>query len=140
MDIINPFPTQTNFDATAAGVFWKHCSKRRNSSSWAILNLLSPQGLYPLISRDFIYFCLEVFKVVCCRVHVCGKRLSNIYLWETAWQFIFDIFPPRLVSRSFISTYKLFFYFFLFFKDWPSHRCCRFVVIGKVLNHFHYTI
>ena len=71
------------FSDAPATDFWKHCGKWRNCSSWAISpfatmfstlfnNLVFLYSYFPL-------FCIDVFKVICCRFAVCGKELRNSF-------------------------------------------------------------
>ena len=77
--LLNPFP--------AADDCWKHCDKSRNCSIRTISSFVTMCSTFfsnnTYILSDFLGFCLDVFKVVCCRFVICGKGLSkyNRY-WE----------------------------------------------------------
>ena len=62
----NPFPP------VDADCFRKHRDKRRNATMFSTFF-----GNNTYNYRDFLYFCIEVFKVVCCRFYVCGKGLHD---------------------------------------------------------------
>ena len=71
---------KTLSDALAAdNNYWKHCDKSKNyskqvTSSFATI-FSTPFNKYIIIYRDFLYYCLDVFKDVCCYLVVCGKGL-----------------------------------------------------------------
>ena len=77
---------QTLSDASATDNFWKHCGKREKflmmSNFSFCQNIQLSFQLYStknhmFIDRDFPYFCLNVFKVICCKFSVRVKALIN---------------------------------------------------------------
>ena len=78
--LVNPFPH--------VDVFWRLCSRRlfenivtKEEIAQNVQFLLLPQCFpllvigYPFNYRDFLFFWQNMFKVVCCRIDVCGKGL-----------------------------------------------------------------
>ena len=69
---------QTHFDAYKAEYFWKHCDKMRNCSKRAIFPFITKFWTffsnYSFSNRDFPYFWVDIFKVVC------GKGLTVLLL------------------------------------------------------------
>ena len=60
---------------------WNRCGKRRNCSYWAISAFVTISSTlfnyHTIIYRDFLYFVLDNFKVICCRFVLCGKWLNQ---------------------------------------------------------------
>ena len=99
---------------------WKYYGKRRNCN-WVIspctimfstlLNYFACVYIY----RDFSPFCVDVFKVVCCRFDVCWKGL-----WQLTLSLMWTL-SDASAADSFMKTFKLV-------------CCCRIVVWGKGLK------
>ena len=68
------------FDTFAADDFWKHFGKWRNCSLWAISHFATMFSTLfnncSFVYREFPYFWLNVFKVVCCICAVHRKGLT----------------------------------------------------------------
>ena len=94
----NPFPHIDAFwRLCSRKLFWKHSDKRRNCSKRAI----SPfDTMFSTFShrlsiqlKRFSMFWQNMFKVVCCRIVVWGKGLSN-------FSFCHDVFKSLLLQMS----------------------------------------
>ena len=72
--------------------FWRICSRRFLKISWQKKKLLKKSNFsfchnvftfffsnYTYNSRDFPYFWVDIFKVICCRFSVCGKGLIEVF-------------------------------------------------------------
>ena len=118
MVYLNPFPhteLQTLSDASVADDCWTHCeqflhfqpfpSYRRiltHLKQTTFENIVTQGEIAQIQYRDFPYFCLEVFKVVCYRFAACGKGLYNtsfIYRYcIVMYVFLLRSFQSRLLQ------------------------------------------
>ena len=81
-------------DAFAAEDFWKHWEIAQNEQCVLLPNYVQHCSVIMLSFIDLPYFCLDVYKVVCCRFVVCGKGLRLVYpnvntgIWKCAYNVI----------------------------------------------------
>ena len=86
--IINPFPPMVTFCHILQQTIFENTVTKWAISPFAtiISNFLR---YYTYNFRDFSYFGVDIFKVVCCRFAVCGKRLNVVAQEEIVHNFSF---------------------------------------------------
>ena len=105
-----PFPSYKRFlTPLQQTAFWKHGDNRRSCSRRAIspfVTMFSTLFNYwTFILREFKKKLGYVFKVVCCRFVVCGKRLSfNPFPYTTILQqMTMNVFCQNIEHRRFLT-------------------------------------